>query len=363
MAENDTQHVVLREYTESEEDYTAKITKLISLMKESKFITMYTGAGVSTAASIPDIRGEHGMETKQTPLVVLGLKEQDMDCIYPTYTHCAITELVKMGVVKFVATSNHDGLHQKSGLSDEFIADVFGNVFVEKCLKCKRLWKRSVVVPSLGRKCDDANCRGRLQKTGTRMGETTPEEPLNRAWEIAKKSDLAIVLGSSLTVSPFNQIPFLAKKTAILNLQDTSYDDKSMVNIHCYCDRAMRDICNAYSVEISEFKLTKIFCLFTEFTDAACSLLVTGGISNEPSGVVCSVEVEYDRTGVRLVKEMELSLNGDFVLQLDNVVCGVGLNFTFHFRENFLSPPMKESVILQQGRIRREFTFVKNVVF
>ena len=55
---------------------------------------------MSTAASIPDIRGEHGLETKQTPLVVLGLKEQDLDCIYPTYTHCAITELVKMSVVK-----------------------------------------------------------------------------------------------------------------------------------------------------------------------------------------------------------------------------------------------------------------------
>ena len=186
--------------------------------------------------------------------MVLGLKEQDLDCIYPTYTHCAITELVKRGVVKFVATSNHDGLHQKSGLGDEFIADVFGNVFVEKCLKCKRLWKRSVVVPSLGRKCDDTSCKGRLQKTGTRMGETTPEEPLNRAWEIAKKSDLAIVLGSSLTVSPFCQIPFLAKQTVILNLQDTSYDAKSVLNIHCYCDKAMRDICKAYSIEISQFK-------------------------------------------------------------------------------------------------------------
>ena len=57
MAESST---VLKEYTDTPEDYTCKITKLVSLMKKSKFITIYTGAGISTAASIPDIRGNMG---------------------------------------------------------------------------------------------------------------------------------------------------------------------------------------------------------------------------------------------------------------------------------------------------------------
>ena len=353
----------LKEYTDTPGEYARKISRLLSLMREAKFITVYTGAGVSTAASIPDIRGEHGLETKQTPLVVLGLKEQDLDCIMPTYTHCAITELVKRGVVRFVATSNHDGLHQKSGLADESIADVFGNVFVEKCLKCKRLWKRSVVVPSLGRRCEGSGCKGRLQKTGTRMGEATPEEPLQRAWDIAKKSDLAIVLGSSLTVAPFCELPFLAASTVILNLQDTAYGARAALNIHCYCDQAMRDICEGYGVEISEFVFCRRFCLVCDLSGETCSFLVTGDTANEPSGVVSSVGVEYSRAGAEQCKEMEVSLNGDFVLEVSGVASGLSVQFTFCFRDNFMAPPLKENVILQNGKIRRELEFSKSTHF
>ena len=353
----------LKEYTDGPDEYARKMSRLLSLMREAKLITAYTGAGVSTTAGIPDIRGEHGLETKQTPLVVLGLKEQDMDCTLPTYTHCALTELVRRGVVRFVATSNHDGLHQKSGLADECIADVFGNVFVEKCLKCKRLWKRSVVVPSLGRRCEDPGCKGRLQKTGTRMGEATPEEPLQRAWQIAKKSDLAIVLGSSLTVSPFCQLPFLAAKTVILNLQDTAYGDRAALNIHCYCDRAMRDICQAYAIEMNQFKFCRKFCLVCDLFGDKCSLLVTGDAANEPSGVVASVGVAYSRAGTKLCKEMEASLNGDFVLEIDNVASGSSMLFTFYFRDNYLVPPLEENIILQEGNNRKELEFSKCIHF
>ena len=277
----------------------------------------------------------------------------------PTYSHCVLTELARRGVVKFVATSNHDGLHQKSGLPDACIADVFGNLFVERCLKCKRLWKRSVVVPSLGRRCEDPGCKGRLQKTGTRMGETTPEEPLQRAWETAKKSDLAIVLGSSLTVGPFCQLPFLAARTVIINLQDTAYGDRAALNIHCYCDQAMRDICREYAIEINEFMFSRKFCLVSDLFGDKCRFLVTGNTANEPSGVVSSVEVAYSIFGANLCKEMEASLNGDFVLEIDRIASGLSLLFTFHFRENYYVPPLKENIILQEGNIRRELEFTK----
>ena len=353
----------LKEYVDSPEDYAMKMSRLLSLMKKSKFTTVFTGAGISTAASIPDIRGEHGLETNQTPLVVLGLKEQDMDCILPTFSHCAIAELVKRGVVQFVATSNHDGLHQKSGLQPASIADVFGNLFVEKCLKCKREWTRSVVVPSLGRKCDDPACKGRLQKTGTRMGEATPEEPLSRATEFAKKSDLAIVLGSSLTVSPFCQLPFLAKSSVILNLQDTSYDKQADLSVHCYCDQAMRDICKAYGVELTEFRFCKLFRVVTEVNGDVCSLLVTGEKPNEPSGVVSCVEVEVERSGAKIKREMDKNMGGDFVLDLERVAVGTHLFFTFHFRENFNSPPRQDDLVLQAGKGEKTIEFAKEMKF
>ncbi len=35
----------------------------------------------------------------------------------------------------------------KTGIDKEKVVDLFGNVFVEKCGKCKKLWPRSVIVP------------------------------------------------------------------------------------------------------------------------------------------------------------------------------------------------------------------------
>ena len=90
---------------------------------------------------------------------------------------------------------------------------------------------------------------------------------------------------------------------------------------------------------------------------------MTGDSSNEPSGVVSSVEVEYERGSVKIMKEMDMKLNGEFALELDNVVCGCSLMFLFQFRENFKSSPLRETVVLQDGRARREIEFVKNVSF
>lgn len=66
------------------------------------------------------------------------------------------------GIVNYVVTSNHDNFHVKSGVPEDKIAELFGNAYVERCLKCDKLYRRHVVVPGLGRKCDKSECNGRL---------------------------------------------------------------------------------------------------------------------------------------------------------------------------------------------------------
>lgn len=55
-----------------------------------------------------------------------------------------------------------------------------------------------------GRKC--TRCGGVLHDSIVNFGESLPAEALQRAFDNATKADLCLVLGSSLTVSPANEV-------------------------------------------------------------------------------------------------------------------------------------------------------------
>ena len=68
-----------------------------------------------TSAGVRDFRGSNGLHTTGGAVLSVGLGEGMMDLTMPTYSHLAVTQLYRMGIVKSVVTSNHDGLHVKSG--------------------------------------------------------------------------------------------------------------------------------------------------------------------------------------------------------------------------------------------------------
>jgi NAD-dependent SIR2 family protein deacetylase len=57
------------------------------------------------------------------------------------------------------------------------------------------------------RHCADEACRGALKDSIINFGESLPPDELNNAFREGEEADLCIVLGSSLRVSPANQIP------------------------------------------------------------------------------------------------------------------------------------------------------------
>lgn len=56
----------------------------------------------------------------------------------PTITHMAIKKLLDEDYVKYVVSQNIDGLHLRTGISRNQLAELHGNMFIEQCNVCER---------------------------------------------------------------------------------------------------------------------------------------------------------------------------------------------------------------------------------
>ena len=100
---------------DSERVLAKKMAQLAELVRESGHCVVHTGAGISTACSIPDFRGPRGVWTlerageKLPPPSVLFVNA------VPSLTHMAIVGLLRAGKVRYVISQNVDGLHLRYG--------------------------------------------------------------------------------------------------------------------------------------------------------------------------------------------------------------------------------------------------------
>lgn len=111
-----------------------------------------------------------------------------------------------------------------------------------------------------GRKC--AICNGILLDTIINFGEFLPEKPLKLARQHAKKADLCLVLGSSLTVPPACEIPETVgcsrrASLIICNLQDTPLDELAEARIHARTDELMVRVMEKLELPIPAFILRR----------------------------------------------------------------------------------------------------------
>ena len=106
--------------------------------------------------------------------------------------------------------------------------------------KCKPCLKR---VPHfchciLSDKC--VKCKTQMRDSIIHFGENLPEKALDLAYKNGKKADVMIVFGSSLRVSPANDIPEetveKGGKLVIVNLQKTPLDGSAHLRIFAKTD-------------------------------------------------------------------------------------------------------------------------------
>ncbi|KAF2497084.1 NAD-dependent deacetylase sirtuin-7 [Lophium mytilinum] len=248
-----------------------KAQLLVDQIRKSKHFIAFTGAGISTSAGIPDFRGPEGNWTLRTQGRQRTQKVDTLTAI-PTPTHMALVELQNRGLLKYLVSQNCDGLHRRSGTLPDRISELHGNSNREYCQSCGKEYLRDFrAVASYekndhdhrtGRRCALPNCNGPLLDSIVNFGEDLPAKHLSSAFAHAKKADLCLVLGSSLTVTPANEIPAVvgtrkAGKLVICNLQPTPLDDLTALRVYSKTDELMTRVMAKLGIPIPPFVLRR----------------------------------------------------------------------------------------------------------
>jgi len=198
-----------------------RIKTLAQWLYESRYPVFFTGAGISTESGLPDFRGPDGVWTRKDK----GLPQKPMsrpwDSVEPNKGHLALVELQKLGKLKFLISQNVDNLHLKSGIRPELLAELHGNITKLRCTRCGKTLNRSDGQTM-------CQCCGTLTASVVDFGQPLPEKDLRLSFEHSQKSDLFVVVGSSLVVTPAADMPREALRSdarlVIINQGETPFD-------------------------------------------------------------------------------------------------------------------------------------------
>nr|XP_043607016.1 NAD-dependent protein deacetylase SRT1 [Erigeron canadensis] len=255
-----------------------KIEQLTKLIRKSRHLVVFTGAGISTSCGIPDFRGPTGIWTLQRGGNALPEATLPFHRAMPSMTHMALVELERAGIVKFVISQNIDGLHLRSGIPREKLSELHGNSFMERCTSCGTEYFRDFEVESVGlketsRRCSNADCDVKLKDTVLDWEDALPFEEMNPAEVHCQRADVVLCLGTSLQITPACNLPLKCLpdggKFVIVNLQKTPKDKKASLVIHGFVDQVIAGVMELLNMRIRPF--VRIDLIQTIFTHALSS--------------------------------------------------------------------------------------------
>ncbi len=223
------------------------------------YITFFTGAGVSAESGIPTFRGNGGLWRKYNPvdLATPGAfykdpylvwefydeRRQNIAKAQPNKAHILISEAEKKLPLVSLITQNVDGLHQRAGSKN--IIELHGNIWKVKCVSCgKEEMNYETPLQEIPPRCEE--CGGLLRPGVVWFGEALPYDALQTAYEIAKRSRIFIVVGTSCQVFPAAELPFIAKDKGSeiieINPEETPITDIADISVRKIATKGMEEV-------------------------------------------------------------------------------------------------------------------------
>ena len=232
---------------------SADYDQLVAWFTKAHSIVVFTGAGISTASGIPDYRGPNGVWKTRKPIFYHDFMEDpearvtywiqkaedwnEFGQAQPTEAHMALKKLEDMEKLRCVITQNIDGLHHASGITEDRLVELHGNIRDAECMTCGHMESS---IPHFERVAASAHvpacsaCGEGFLKPGViSFGQGLREKDLEEAQRAIQETDLVLALGSSLSVQPAATFPLIAAQNGIpyvvINQGPTAHDDHPLV--------------------------------------------------------------------------------------------------------------------------------------
>ncbi|HCC46522.1 MAG TPA: NAD-dependent deacetylase [Elusimicrobia bacterium] len=220
--------------------------KARQLVSGARKILVFTGAGISTGSGIPDFRGPDGVWTKREPVLYQDFinstkAKQDywrykaetfpaFRAAAPNAAHRAVAALEQAGRLLALVTQNIDGLHRAAGSGPDKLVELHGSGLCAECLDCFAWTSMEEAVAKFNHDGAPPQCAcgGWLKPAVIMFGQPLDQETLIKAFRAAENCDLAISVGSTLSVEPAASVPLAAKSAGkpylTINRGPTAHD-------------------------------------------------------------------------------------------------------------------------------------------
>lgn len=254
---------------------TRTLDQLADLLSERR-VAVLAGAGCSTESGIPDYRGP-GSKKRNPMQYKAFVNDKLARARYwarstvgwarvaqasPNDAHAALAELEAQNLVDGIITQNVDGLHHRAGSRQ--VVELHGSLSRVRCLACGQIESRVALQARLedlnpgyaGRPVGWApdgdaelgagcyrefkvpgcrTCEGVVKPDVVFFGENVPKPRVEEAWRLYERTEVLLVVGSSLSVfSGYRFVLRAAKErrpVAIVNIGWTRGDEHAALKL------------------------------------------------------------------------------------------------------------------------------------
>lgn len=207
-------------------------SQLLAALRQSRNITVFTGAGISAESGIPTFRTPHeGLwhhldpqligsidGFRNSPDIVWGwmaLHHAQMRQAQPNPAHVAIAQMAERVDSLKLISQNVDDLHERAG--SQSVIHLHGEMMRPRCFGCGREYLGPLHAPDIlvdGSPIEPPRCQycnGLIRPGSVLFGEKLSKRVWEAAAQAVRSCDLCLIVGTSGEVNPAAKLPLLAR--------------------------------------------------------------------------------------------------------------------------------------------------------